>query len=81
MGVVLWLPGYLLTNRRVEFQKVEFDNSLSNQIRLNLQLDAKFSPVLYLAFIYSSTCFEGHHPIIRSSTSVVASSDFTFGAW
>ena len=45
------------------------------------QLDAKFSQVFYLTFMYSSTCFGRPHAHHWSSTTEIAASGFTVGAW
>jgi hypothetical protein len=50
-------------------------------IQINHQIDATVSPVFYITFIYSSTCFGHPTPIIRSSTTAVAAFGFTFGGW
>jgi len=45
------------------------------------QLDALFSQIFYLTFIYSSTYFGRPYAHCRSSTTAVTASGFTVGAW
>jgi hypothetical protein len=53
------------------------------QIQINYQLDATISPVYYLDVYLQLNMFRPHvlMSIIRSSTTAVAASGFTFGAW
>jgi len=45
------------------------------------QLDATTSQVYYLTFMYSSTCFGRPHAYHQGTTTAVAASGFTAGAW
>jgi hypothetical protein len=54
---------------------------MRSAFQINHQLDATISPIFYLRFIYSSTVSGVLTPIIRSSTTAVAASGFTVGAW
>jgi hypothetical protein len=50
-------------------------------LQINQPTNAATSQVYYLTFMYSSSFFGRLHAIIRSSTTVVAPSGFTIGAW
>jgi hypothetical protein len=49
---------FLVSNKK-KIVKVIFNNKTA--IQINNQPDATISPVYYLTFIYSSTCFERPH--------------------
>jgi len=64
----------LINNNIVELK-------LEKSIQINHQTDVIIFQFIILTFIYSSTCFGGFPPIIRSSMTAVAVSGFTFVSW